>query len=103
MRWPTKAGEELAVDLGTPLTKDMTAHAWRTALSPTGEWIPAVLRAADVRLTEARKHVPDAGGLVIASDQTQAREIGRASCRERVESSVVDVSLKKKRGEREMS
>jgi len=77
MRWRTKAGDEVSVDLGTPLTKDMTAHAWRTALSPTGEWIPAVLRAADVRLTEARKHVPDAGGLVIASDQTQARAYAR--------------------------
>src|SRR5690606_11746966 len=77
MRWRTKAGDEVSVDLGTPLTKDMTAHAWRTALSPTGEWIPAVLRAADVRLTEARRHVPDAGGLVIASDQTQARAYAR--------------------------
>ncbi|MDQ2624445.1 MAG: DEAD/DEAH box helicase [Actinomycetota bacterium] len=77
MRWRTKAGDEVAVDLGTPLTKDLTAHAWRTALAPTGEWIPAVLRAADTRLTEARRHVPDAGGLVIASDQTQARAYAR--------------------------
>src|SRR5690554_1231184 len=77
MRWPTKAGEELAVDLGTPLTKDLTAHAWRTALAPTGEWIPAVLRAADTRLTGARRHVPDAGGLVIASNQNQARAYAR--------------------------
>lgn len=77
MRWRTKAGEEVAVDLGTPLTKDVTAHAWRTALSPTGEWIPAVLQAADTRLTEARRHVPDAGGLVIATDQTQARAYAR--------------------------
>src|SRR5690606_40694962 len=77
MRWRTKAGEEVAVDLGTPLTKDVTAHAWRTALSPTGAWTPAVLRAADTRLTEARRHVPDAGGLVIATDQTQARAYAR--------------------------
>src|SRR5690554_3303305 len=77
MRWPTKAGEELAVDLGTPLTKDLTAQAWRTALAPTGEWIPAVLQAADTRLTEARRHVPDAGALVIATDQTQARAYAR--------------------------
>jgi superfamily II DNA or RNA helicase len=32
-----------------------------------------VLRAADRRLTEIRQHVPDAGGLVIAADQTSAR------------------------------
>jgi superfamily II DNA/RNA helicase len=35
--------------------------------------MPAVLAAADKRLTEVRRHVPDAGGLVIASDQDSAR------------------------------
>ncbi len=73
MRWRTKAGDELAANLGEPMTKDMVAHAWRTALDPTGEWVPAVLAAADKRLTEVRRHVEDAGGLVIASNQTQAR------------------------------
>ncbi|MCC2592666.1 DEAD/DEAH box helicase [Tessaracoccus sp. OS52] len=77
MRWRTKAGDELAVDLGTPLTKDLTAQAWRTALAPTGEWIPAVLGAANTRLTEARRHVHDAGALVIATNQTQARAYAR--------------------------
>ena len=32
-----------------------------------------MLAAADKRLTEVRRHVPDAGGLVIASNQTEAR------------------------------
>lgn len=77
MRWRTKSGDELELDLGVPTTKDLTAHAWRTALSPTGEWISAVLRAADKRLTEVRRHVPDAGGLVIATDQTAARAYAR--------------------------
>lgn len=77
MRWRTKAGDELDVDLGTALTKDLTAHAWRTALAPTGEWIQSVLQAADTRLTEVRRHVPDAGGLVIASNQNQARAYAR--------------------------
>ena len=40
---------------------------------PEGAWIPSVLAAADRRLTEVRRHVPDAGGLVIASDQDSAR------------------------------
>ncbi len=78
MRWRTRAGEELAVNLGEPLTKDVTAQAWRTALDPAGEWMPAVLRAADRRLEEVRRHVPDAGGLVIATDQRQARAYARA-------------------------
>jgi superfamily II DNA or RNA helicase len=73
MRWRTKAGDEVAARLGEPMTKDQTAQAWRTALDPKGEWVPAVLAAADTRLTEVRRHVPDAGGLVIASNQTQAR------------------------------
>lgn len=78
MRWRTRAGDELAVNLGEPLTKDVTAQAWRTALDPAGEWMPAVLRAADRRLEEVRRHVPDAGGLVIATDQRQARAYARA-------------------------
>jgi len=73
MHWRTKAGDEVAARLGEPLTKDLTNQALRTALDPSGSWIPAVLTAADHRLTEVRQHVPDAGGLVIATDQTQAR------------------------------
>ncbi|MCK0117357.1 superfamily II DNA or RNA helicase [Isoptericola sp. CG 20/1183] len=73
MRWRTRAGDEVAARLGDAMTKDMHAQAWRTALDPNGEWIPSVLAAADKRLTEVRRSVPDAGGLVIASDQTDAR------------------------------
>jgi superfamily II DNA or RNA helicase len=73
MRWRTKAGDEIAARLGEPMTKDAVSQAWRTALAPTGEWIPNVLRAADQRLTEVRKSIPDAGGLVIATDQEAAR------------------------------
>jgi len=73
MRWRTKAGDEMSARLGEPMTKDATAQSWRTALDANGEWIPSVLAAADKRLTEVRRGVPDAGGLVIASDQTKAR------------------------------
>ena len=73
MRWRTRAGEEMSAQLGEPLTKDITAHAWRTALDPQGQWISSVLAAADKRLSEVRRSVPDAGGLVIASDQQDAR------------------------------
>lgn len=77
MHWRTKAGDEVAARLGTPLTRDLESQALRTALDPTGAWIPAVLQAADIRLTEVRRHVPDAGGLVIASDQDKARSYAR--------------------------
>lgn len=77
MRWRTSSGDEVAASLGELLTKDLTGQAWRTALDPKGEWIAAVLRAADRRLTEVRRHIPDAGGLVIASNQTAARAYAR--------------------------
>lgn len=77
MRWRTRAGDEVAARLGEPMTKDLVAQAWRTALNPKGEWIPSVLTAADTRLTEVRRHVPDAGGLVIATDQEHARAYAR--------------------------
>ena len=73
MQWRTRAGDEISARLGEQLTKDLTAHALRTALDPAGSWMPAVLQAADRRLSEVRRHVPDAGGLVIATDQDSAR------------------------------
>lgn len=73
LHWRTSAGDEVAARLGEPMTRDLAGQALRTALDPQGAWIPAVLRAADTRLTEVRGHVPDAGGLVIATDQNSAR------------------------------
>ncbi len=73
LSWRTRAGDELTARLGEPATKDITAQAWRAALDPGGEWIASVLQAADTRLTEVRRTVPDAGGMVIATDQDDAR------------------------------
>jgi superfamily II DNA or RNA helicase len=73
MHWRTRAGDEISATLGTPMTKDQIAQAWRTALDPGGDWIQRVLEAADKRLTEVRRGMPDAGGLVIASDHETAR------------------------------
>jgi superfamily II DNA or RNA helicase len=72
--WRTSAGEEFTARLGEPLTAEQTARAWRTALDPAGEWISSVLAAADTRLSQLRASgMPDAGGLLIATDQTTAR------------------------------
>ncbi|EHR62110.1 DNA/RNA helicase, superfamily II [Saccharomonospora cyanea NA-134] len=72
--WRTSAGDEFTARLGEPLTAEQTARAWRTALDPAGEWMPAVLQAADTRLSQLRAGgMPDAGGLVIATDQESAR------------------------------
>jgi superfamily II DNA or RNA helicase len=77
-RWRTSAGDELAARLGEPMTRDVVAQAWRTALDPAGQWMPQVLRAADARLSALRAGgIPDAGGLVIASDRQAARAYAR--------------------------
>ncbi len=73
--WRDSAGEEHTARLGEPLNAEQTARAWRTALDPAGDWISAVLRAADTRLRQLRASgMPDAGGLVIATDQERARD-----------------------------
>ncbi|MGH3408598.1 MAG: DEAD/DEAH box helicase, partial [Streptosporangiaceae bacterium] len=73
MRWRSRAGDEITGTLGTPMTPDQLAYAWRTALDPEGEWVARVLEAADRRLAEVRRGMPDAGGLVIAGDHADAR------------------------------
>ncbi|MDT7569888.1 MAG: hypothetical protein QOE05_62 [Actinomycetota bacterium] len=73
--WRTRAGEEMTATLGEPLTADQTAAAWRTALDPSGEWIPSVLAAADRRLSQVRAGgMPDAGAMVIATDHKTAKQ-----------------------------
>lgn len=73
-RWRDSAGEEYAARLGEPLNAEQTSRAWRTALDPNGDWISSVFTAAHTRLGQLRAGgMPDAGGLVIASDQQRAR------------------------------
>ena len=92
-RWRTSAGDELAARLGEPMTQDLIAQAWRTALDPAGDWMPQVLRAADARLSALRAHgMADAGGLVIASDQQAARAYGKLLERMTGEKAVVVLS-----------
>jgi superfamily II DNA or RNA helicase len=73
MRWQTRAGDEVTGALGEPMTADLLARAWRTALDPQGEWMARVIEAADRRLAEVRKAMPDAAGLLIAGDHEDAR------------------------------
>src|SRR5581483_6675374 len=55
-------------------TKRTEATAWRTALNPKGRWVPHVIAAMDERISHLRQTVmPDAAGLVLASDQDDAR------------------------------
>jgi superfamily II DNA or RNA helicase len=73
-RWRNSAGEVIAASLSEPNTKRTEATAWRTALNPKGRWVPHVIAAMDERLTHLRESgMPDAAGLVLASDQDDAR------------------------------
>ena len=73
-RWLNSAGEVLSASLSEASTKALEEAAWRTALDPAGEWIPHVVAAADARLSDIRAAgSPDAGGLMLATDQDTAR------------------------------
>lgn len=75
MEWVSD-GRLRTADFDLVLPAAESARRLRTALSPEGEWMGEVLRDADARLTEVRAEGhPDAGGLVIASDQEHARAI----------------------------
>lgn len=63
-------------DFDIALSAVESARRLRTALTPEGEWMGHVLRDGDARLTQVRAEGhPDAGGLVIASNQDHARSI----------------------------
>jgi superfamily II DNA or RNA helicase len=73
-RWRNSAGEVIAASLSEPNTKRTETTAWRTALNPRGQWVPHVIAAMDERITHLRASgMPDAAGLVLASDQDDAR------------------------------
>jgi superfamily II DNA or RNA helicase len=64
----TEINETMLVDA----KEDDLADAMRAALLADGGWIPSVLEEANSVLTRHREDVPDAGGLVVASDQIAA-------------------------------
>ncbi len=73
-RWRNSAGEVIAASLTDAGTKSVEAAAWKTALDPSGGWVPHVIAAMDERITHLRATgMPDAAGLVLASDQDDAR------------------------------
>jgi superfamily II DNA or RNA helicase len=75
MEWVSD-GRLRSADFDLALPAAESARRLRTALTPEGEWMGEVLRDGDARLTEVRAEGhPDAGGLVIASDQEHARAI----------------------------
>jgi superfamily II DNA or RNA helicase len=74
-RWRNSAGEVVAASLSEAGTRSVEMQAWRTALDPKGQWVPHVIAAMDDRITHLREEggMPDAAGLILASDQDDAR------------------------------
>ncbi len=77
MEWSTPDGALYAASFDDPLSDALANQRLRTALSLEGEWLKGVLSDAVYRLKEVRRGQPNAGGLVIATDQEHARDIAR--------------------------
>ena len=75
-RW-VDCGKIITAELGEDLSEANVPGVLDTILDPKRDWMPGVLDAAVEALRELRKEVPDAGGLVIADKQWQAREYAR--------------------------
>ena len=76
MEWTNSQGDDVSATFDDELVSAEWGSRLRTALSPTGQWLPTVLDHAQQRLSEIRATHADAGGLVIATDQEHARAIG---------------------------
>lgn len=75
MEWVAPDGSLNAASFEDALDRQGSAQRLRTALSPDGDWIGPVLVQAHQKLMEMREKHPDAGGLVIATDQDHANAI----------------------------
>ena len=100
-RWRNNAGEVVAASLSEASTRKTEAQAWRTALNPNGQWVPHVIAAMDERITHLRASgMPDAAGLVLATDQDDARAYAAIVERVTGHAAVVIVSDDPKASER---
>ena len=72
VRWLNAGSVQPPVQL-SEASDDELANALRSALHPDSAWIRSVLEKADEELTRHRSIMPDAGGLVVASFQSDAR------------------------------
>lgn len=77
MEWSAPDGSVHTHSFDDPLDAGRASQRLRTAYAAEGEWLPHVLRQAHEQLLVIRQRQPDAGGLVIATDQDHAKAIAR--------------------------
>lgn len=77
MEWLSRNGKTINATFIDELNDPLDAERLRTALSVTGEYIKLVLKDANNKLSDLREDHPTAAGLVIAMDQTHARQIAQ--------------------------
>jgi superfamily II DNA or RNA helicase len=75
MEWSAADGSVYSAGFDDALDTTRANQRLRAALSLEGEWLPEVLGAAHARLSAVREHHPEAGGLVVATDQEHAHAI----------------------------
>ena len=75
MEWSAPDGSVHTHSFDDPLDAGRAGQRLRTAYAAEGEWLPHVLRQAHEQLLVIRQRQPDAGGLVIATDQDHAKAI----------------------------
>ncbi|HTO01353.1 MAG TPA: DEAD/DEAH box helicase [Microthrixaceae bacterium] len=92
MEWVSPAGDVVAATFEDELPRELANQRLRTALSLEGEWLPTVVEQAHDRLMDLRRSHPEAGGLIIASDQTHALQIAELLERRHRVTAVVAVS-----------
>ncbi|HWE55074.1 MAG TPA: DEAD/DEAH box helicase [Acidimicrobiales bacterium] len=78
MEWSAADGSIWSASFDDALDTARANQRLRAALSLDGDWLPTVMATAHQRLMDLRRTHPDAGGLVIATDQDHARGIAAA-------------------------
>lgn len=73
MEWDDPRGDRRKATFDDALDERDAKHRLRTAVSPTGDWLPSVLADADKQLAELRELDPMAAGIVFCEDSTGAR------------------------------
>jgi superfamily II DNA or RNA helicase len=77
MEWTTPEGTAMSATFDDHLDRTAASQRLRTALSPDGEWLPAVLDQAHAQLQRLREAQPDAAGLAITMDVDHAHAVAR--------------------------